>query len=404
MENDAQSRLQLARQIGAALLARLLINTSRRFIYPFAPALSRGLDVPLTALTSIIAVNQFAGFLSLISGPLSDRWGYRSMMIFGLGVLGFGMLFGGVLPSYWAVFAALVLAGAAKSIFDPAILAFAGTHIPYERRGFAVGILEMSWAGSSLLGIPLLGILMDQGGWRAPFFVLGGGSLVCMVVLARFLPRPHASKLGHGGPAGFLAALRRIAGEPAALGAMSFVFCVSMANDNLFVVYGIWLEKTFGLSLVAIGFATTVIGAAELLGEGLVASLSDRLGLRRSIILGGLFSGAAYAALPAMGASLPLALGGLFLVYLTGEFTIVGSISFFTEIMPEARGTMMAGYFTAASLGRVIGALMGGPLWLSGGIWAVAAASVLTSAAGLVGLLWGTRRFRPPPAASSGPV
>jgi DHA1 family inner membrane transport protein len=198
IQGNKQKTLQLARQIGIAFFARLLINTSRRFIYPFAPALSRGLDVPLTAFTSIIAVNQFTGFLSLISGPLADRWGYRSMMLLGLGVLGFGMLFGGLFPSYWPVFAALLLAGAAKSIYDPAILAFTGTRVPYERRGLAVGVLEMSWAGSALLGIPLMGLLMDQWGWQAPFFVIGGSSLVCMLLLARFIPKNGRRKIGHG--------------------------------------------------------------------------------------------------------------------------------------------------------------------------------------------------------------
>ena len=395
IQRNHQHTLQLVRQIGITFFSRLLINTSRRFIYPFAPALSRGLDVPLTALTSIIAVNQFTGFLSLITGPLADRWGYRSMMLLGLGVLGFGMLFGGLFPVYGAVFAALLLAGAAKSIYDPAILAFAGTRVPLERRGLAVGILEMSWAGSALLGIPLMGVLMDRWGWQAPFFVIGASSLACMLLLARFIPKDGMRKLGHGGPAGFMSALRKLGGERTALGGMLFVFCVSMGSDNLFVVYGIWLEKTFGLSLLAIGFATTVIGAAELLGEGLVAGLSDRLGLKRSVILGGSLSGICYAVLPVMDVSLPFALGGLFLVFLTGEFTIVASISFCTEILPDARGTMMAGYFAAASLGRVIGALVSGPLWMAGGIWAVAAASALASAAGLAWLTWGTRRFRP---------
>lgn len=395
IQGDMQKNMGLARQIGIVFLSRLLINTSRRFIYPFAPALSRGLGVPLTAVTSIIAVNQFTGFLSLIFGPLADRWGYRSVMLLGLCVLGSGMLLGGLFPFYWPVLAALVLAGAAKSICDPAILAFVGTRVPYERRGLAVGILEMSWAGGALLGIPLLGVLMDRWGWQAPFFIIGWGGLGCMLLMARLIPKTGMRKIGHGGPAGFVSALKTLVGERASLGGMVFVFCVSMASDNLFVVYGIWLEKGFGLSLLAIGFATTVIGTAELLGEGLIATLSDRLGLRRSVILGGALSGVCYAVLPVMDISLPFALTGLFLVFLMGEFTIVGSISFCTEILPEARGTMMAGYFTAASLGRVIGALMSGPLWMAGGIRLVATASALACAAGLVGIVWGTHRFRP---------
>ncbi|MBC8248073.1 MAG: hypothetical protein H8E90_00210, partial [Anaerolineales bacterium] len=68
---------KLTFQLGAATLARLILNTSRRFAYPFASALSRGLGVPLAAITSLIAVNQVTGVLSPVFGPLGDRWGYR---------------------------------------------------------------------------------------------------------------------------------------------------------------------------------------------------------------------------------------------------------------------------------------------------------------------------------------
>ncbi len=48
----------LAGTLISAAFLRLAMNTARRFAYPFAPALSRGLNVPLMAITSLIAVNQ----------------------------------------------------------------------------------------------------------------------------------------------------------------------------------------------------------------------------------------------------------------------------------------------------------------------------------------------------------
>jgi len=43
--------------------------------------------VPLPAVTSLIAVNQVTGVLSLVFGLLGDRWGYRAMMLAGLALL-----------------------------------------------------------------------------------------------------------------------------------------------------------------------------------------------------------------------------------------------------------------------------------------------------------------------------
>ena len=184
---------------------------------------------------------------------------------------------------------------------------------------------------------------------------------------------------------------RRLGQERVSLGMLCCSFFVSVANDNLFVIYGVWLENSFGLSIVALGVSTIVIGMAELLGEGLTASLADRLGLRRSIILGLGLSGVSYVVLPLLGSSLPLALISLFVVFLTVEFTIVTSLSFSTEILPDARATMMAGYLAAANMGRVCGALIGGPVWMAGGIMATGLVSAFISCLGLFALIWGVR-------------
>jgi len=64
------------------------------------------------------------------------------------------------------------------------------------------------------------------------------------------------------------------------VGLLGFAFFATVANDNFFVVYGAWLEEAFLLSIVTPGITTTVIGVAELVGEGLTASLADRLGLQ----------------------------------------------------------------------------------------------------------------------------
>lgn len=388
------SARRLALQLGAATLVRLFLNTARRFAYPFAPALSRGLETPLTSITSLLAVNQATGVLSPVFGPLGDRWGYRRMMLAGLVMLAVGMLAGGLLPVYGAVLLALFLAGLGKSVFDPALQAYAGERVPYQRRGLAIGLLEFSWAGSSLLGIPLVGLLIDRVGWRSPFFALGGLGLLSAIVLAALIPDGGRQQPNADGPAGLRQAWQRLSRERAALGALGLGFLTSAANDNLFVIYGAWLEENFGLSIVALGTATLVIGVAELLGEVLTASVADRLGLKRAVTAGLALSALSYALLPWVGRTLPLALAGLFFTFLTFEFTIVTAFSLFTEILPGARGTMMSGAVAATSVGRVVGALLGGPVWLAGGLAATGLVSAAISSLALACLTWGLRGWQ----------
>ncbi len=395
-DTTAGSVSRLTLSIAVTTLCRLVLNTARRFAYPFAPALSRGLGVPLTAITSLIAINQATAVLGLFFGPIADRLGYRLMMLSGMTLLVAGMFAAGLFPFYGVVLVALFLAGMGKSIFDPALQAYVSERVPFHRRGMAIGFLEFAWAGSTLLGIPLIALLIDRLGWRAPFFAMGGlgvlGILVLRIVVEKGRRRPAPGQA----PPVFKGAWRQLLRERAALGALSYAFWISVANDNLFVVYGAWLEKQFGLSIVALGLGTSIIGIAELAGESLTAALADRLGLKRSVIGGMAACLICYGILPFLGQTLGMALTGLFIIFLTFEFTIVTSLSLFTELVPASRATMMASYLASAGIGRVVGALIGGPIWLAGGIYATALVSAVISGLALVSLVWGLRGWQKP--------
>jgi predicted MFS family arabinose efflux permease len=259
-----------------------------------------------------------------------------------------------------------------------------------------IGFLEFSWAGSTLLGIPLAAVLIDRLGWRAPFFVMGGLGILGILALSILIEKTVKKKAPGPSSPVFRGAWRQLLRERAALGALSYSFWISAANDNLFVVYGAWLEKQFGLSIVALGLGTAVIGIAELAGESFTAALADRLGLKRSLIGGLAACLLCYGILPFLGQTLGMALTGLFFLFLTFEFTIVTGLSLFTELVPASRATMMASYLASGGVGRVVGALIGGPVWLAGGIYATALVSAAISGLALVSLLWGLRGWQKP--------
>lgn len=373
---------------------RLALNTARRFIYPFAPALGRELHVPLTAVTTLIAANQTIGLLGLVSGPLADRWGNRNMMLTGLALLVVGMLLCTIAPLYGYVFAGLLLAGLGKTVFDPALLSFIGHRIPFARRGMAIGAIETAWAGSTFIGIPAIAVVIDQFGLRWSFLTMAIFGAAGYVLLARVIPNDGGNGGTGGQSFGIMAALGQLIRVRPAAGMMGFAFWMSLANDNLFVVYGAWLERDFDVGLLALGLSTSVIGAAELTAESGTAIWSDRIGSKRAVTIGLILAILSYAALPLIGRSLQAALAGLFLIFLFFEFTIVSSFSLCTELLPNSRATMMAGFYAAAAMGRMVGALTGTPLWTAGGLPAVAVSSAAATIMALLCHWWGIRHWR----------
>jgi predicted MFS family arabinose efflux permease len=393
-QKNKNRKKRLLWQIWAATACRLLLNTARRFAYPFAPALSRGLQVSLVDVTSLIAINQFTGLFGLLGGPLSDRWGYRRMVLAGMTCMAVGMLLVAVLPGYATVLIALLCAGLGKSIYDPAIQAYAGQQVPFAQRGRMIGILEVSWAGSALLGIPLIGLLIQHQGWSSPFWLLGISGLAGISLLAWLIPKPQAAAGTQGRPANLRIAWGRLFKQREAAGLLGFGFWVSFGNDQLFVVYGAWMEQAFQTPIAMLGLGTAILGVAELCGEGLTAWIGDRMGLKRAIIVGSILCTAGYLLMPFTGSSLWLAWGGLFFIFLNFEFSMVSCISLSTEAIPDLRATMMAGFYAAAGIGRVAGAFLGGLIWLHGGIDWIGACSAMANIAALLCLLWGLKGFK----------
>ncbi len=386
----------IIRIIAPAFVSRSIINTANRFIYPFAPAISRGLGVPLTAVTSVIALNQATNLLGLFTSPLGDRTGYRRMMVTGLVALIAGMLMAGTFPLYGTLVMALFLSGLCKSLFDPAIQAYVGKRVSYRRRGMVVGILEISWSVATLVGIPGIGILINSFGWRSPFFALAGAAVVALGLVLNCVQDDFNCESDNGGKRlVFLEGVRHLLKMKRARGAMGVGFCMGFANDNLFVIYGAWLENAFDLSVVALGIGTGVIGIAELMGSSFTAAFADRIGIKSSVAWGIALCSAAYLLIPLAAGSLVFALAALFVVFFFYEQSIVAFISLCTELVPGSRATMISLLLAASGLGRVMGAFSGGMVWEHFGMGTVCLASTLLTLASLVFLMWGTRGWAP---------
>ena len=99
-----------------------------------------------------------------------------------------------------------------------------------------------------------------------------------------------------------------------------------------------------------------VIGFAEFGGESFTSILTDKLGIKTSVRLGLILNCIFVFALPWIGKSAIGAMIGLFLFFLTFEFTIVSYLPLLTEILPSARATFLGISIAAMSLGRAGGA------------------------------------------------
>ena len=364
-------------------VTRSIINTMYRMVYPFMTVFARGLGVPVTTLAGAVALRSALGLAGPLLGSSADRRGRKRGMLLGLGIFVFGAGLVAVRPAFLPFVAALLLTTTGKIMFDPAMQAYLGDRVGYERRGQAIALTELGWSLAFLLGMPLMGWMIARHGWTVPFPWLAAAGAAAALLLWRILPADRADQAP--GPS-LRSSLARILGHPAALAGLAIGVLASAANETVNIVFGVWLEASFSLTVAALGAAAAVIGLAELSGEGLVVTITDRLGKRRAVATGLLVNCLASFALPTLARTQAGALVALFLFYISFEFTLVSSIPLMTELVPEARATLMSANITALSLGRVLGAALGLALYPFG-MQANTLAVVVLNAAALTVLL-----------------
>ncbi|GIV81985.1 MAG: hypothetical protein KatS3mg051_1339 [Anaerolineae bacterium] len=264
--SSAEPQIRLRYQIALFTLARLVVNTAHRMVYPFLPTFARGLGVDLGAVALGVTARASLGLISPLFGSLADRHGRRRSMLAGLTILAGSMWLVTVWPTYPALFAALVLAGVSKQIFDPAMQAYIGDRVSYAQRGLAIAATEVSWSGAFLICIPALGWLIARtDAWQTPYPLLGGAALLALLVLWRVIP---ADSMGTGYRLTLREGIRLILAHRAALAGLSMGLLISGSNELIGIIYGAWMEEAFALKVTALGASAIVIGLAELTRRG----------------------------------------------------------------------------------------------------------------------------------------
>ncbi|MDX2141630.1 MAG: MFS transporter [Chloroflexota bacterium] len=331
-------------------VTRTIVDTGFRMIYPLLPVFARGVQVEVSAIVNILTFMQFLGLAAPFIGRISEQRGRRFTILMGVLLYVVSMISVFISPDFTGLAIALLCGALGRMAINPAMQAYIGDKVPYERRGLYLGIVEMAWSGAFLFGVPAMTWLIANYNWQAPFLALALlGAISLALIWVRI--KPDAPVVQH---VAFLPALRAAISSPMALAGLCLGFSISAANQLVSVVFGTWIEASFGIQLAALAVAAAVIGLSELSGEGLVTFFADRVGKRRLVLLGVSGNILACLLLPLTGGNLTLALCGLFFFYLTFELSVVASIPLATELSPNSRAMYLTVLVSAVTLGRAV--------------------------------------------------
>ncbi len=316
---------------------------------PLGPKLIRAMGINSHDFGALVSVYTFtAGITNLLGAFLLDRYDRKkSTLILFVGFI-VGTLACGFATNYAFLFAARSLAGAFGGLINASVLAIVGDYIPYHRRARAMGIIMASFSVASIAGVPLSLWLANYYDWHAPFFFVGGASVVFAALFYFIIPK-LSRHLKAGKPQQTLSESFTLIGNilnqrgpQRALGLIAtmmlsqfaiipflttfYVFNVKFAEDNIPLVY-------------LVGGLLTVFTSPW------VGKLSDKYGRAKIFKIFLFLLSVPILLLTNLKAGTPmwivLAVSGLFFVASNGRF--VPAMTMITSVVPsERRGMFMS--------------------------------------------------------------
>jgi len=228
------------------------------------------------------------GLLAAFGGRLSDLYGPRPVLaatgaIFGIGIAGISLV-----GAPWHLFAIFgVFIGLGMATHDVVTLSTVARWFE-RRRGMMTGVVKVSTAIGQICLPAIVAFLIAALGWRDAILVIGVSAAVLLVLAALAMDRPPESgaSAGKDAPPAPRSATYRQAMRTRAFwmlcGAQFLFFPILGAVPLHIVAHG----KDLGLSLEGAAGLVSTIGAASIAGRLVIGSLLDRIGGRKSYMLG----------------------------------------------------------------------------------------------------------------------
>lgn len=363
----------------ATLMVLTLINffnyVDRYVVGPLIPFLEKpvaegGLGLSGTEVgllqTAFMVVHSVA---SIPLGILADRWLRPRVVAIGVGLWSVATAAAGLARDYRELFVARSAVGIGEAAYAPAASSLISDRFKPEARARALAIFQLGMLVGTAAGMVAGGVVAEQLGWRAAFFIVGLPGLV-LTVLAMMLhddPRPpRPAVVGGAGDHGASALLRST--TPGVRPALVLINVTGILITFFIGAVGFWgvsfvVDHHYGGDTDQVDRATLIVGLigtlAGVAGAICGSMVADRIERRRpgagrlltiafGVLVGGPCAGLALITDSVLGLSVALAIGVFFISWYIGPvFAALHDV-----VAPHHRATATGAYlFLVHALG-----------------------------------------------------
>lgn len=252
--------------LGALLMPALKINPEQFGMVVSAYAISAALSGFLTA-----------GF--------ADKFDRKKLLLFFYSGFVLGTIFCGLAPTYELLLAARIITGIFGGVIGSVVFAITIDLFQIHQRGKVMGLLQTAFAASQVLGLPAGLYLSNRWGWRIPFLMIAGVSIVAGIFIIYFL-KPVNEHLKLQVDKKAYQHLLHTLNQPRYLLSFAATALLSLGGFMIMPFSSAFTVNNLGIHQDQLPIIYLVTGIASILIGPLVGRASDRFGSFKTFIFG----------------------------------------------------------------------------------------------------------------------
>lgn len=255
----------LMKNRGAILLLMInifIVFTGIGLVIPIMPTYMDELGISGSTVGMLVAAFSLSQLLcSPIAGRLSDTYGRKKVIVFGMIMFAIGEGLFGLANTTVMLFVARMLGGVGAALIMPAVMAYTADVTSDDERAKGMGLINAAISTGFIIG-PGIGGYVAEFGVRVPFYAACVAGAIAAVITVLILPESKKkenelrSEENQAPRQSLLMQLKNSYKEPYFI-SLVIVFVTSFGLANYETIFGLFVDHKFNFTAKDIAFIIT---------------------------------------------------------------------------------------------------------------------------------------------------
>ena len=228
-----------------------------------------------------------AGISGLLAAGFSDKFDRKKLLMFFYSGFIVGTFFCGIAPDYQTLLLARIITGLFGGVIGAISFAIITDIFVIQQRGRVMGFVQMAFASSQVLGIPLGLYLANLWGWHSPFLMIVGMSIIIGVAIVWHM-KPIDAHLRLIAPVSPIRHMINTLSRTHYIKGFGAIVLLATGGFMLMPFASAFTVYNLGISLDHLPMIYMVTGVCAMIGGPLIGKLSDQVGKYKVFVVGSL--------------------------------------------------------------------------------------------------------------------